>query len=388
MPVTIRDHRWFRAWLTAVALLLASTVSAQQIQTIDDVQRRIADTAHRLQTLKAEIDRTRLTKREVESALANARTQLGEREQELHQLQEKIDRFDQQLSRLGKNVKDAEGLLQETRQDLAYTLRARQRIGRQPALRVLMQQNELAEAQRLQVYNSYVLSAQRSQILRQTDILARLDNAQTEINKERNWLNHVQRKANTQKTNSAREAEKNQSLLADIDRQIAQKTQTADQLRSSQQRLQGLLQELQNETLDKSDYFESRKGEFSLPVADGQIQARFGDLKDVGQLRWNGWFIEAAAGDKVSAVADGEILYSAWLQGFGLLVILDHGDGYMSLYGGNRSVLVQPGEWVESGATIATVGDSGGQKNSGLYFEIRHNANALDPESWFRHDES
>lgn len=251
-----------------------------------------------------------------------------------------------------------------------------------------MQQDELAEAQRLQVYNSYVLSAQHAQIVRQTDILQRLGNAQRKVNKERNWLNHVQRKANSKKILSAREAEENQNRLADIDRQLQQKTQTAEQLRSSQQRLQGLLQELSDVTLNTSDYFESLKGEFSLPVADGQIQARFGDLKDVGQLRWNGWFIEANEGDKVLAVADGEILYSDWLQGFGLLVILDHGDGYMSLYGGNRSVLVQPGEWVESGATIATVGDSGGQKNSGLYFEIRHNASALDPESWFRHDES
>jgi len=105
-------------------------------------------------------------------------------------------------------------------------------------------------------------------------------------------------------------------------------------------------------------------------------------------LRWDGYFIEAGTGAAVRAIADGTVVYSDWLQGFGMLVILDHGDGYMTLYGGNREVTVRKEDWVQTGSTIATVGDSGGQKTSGVYFEIRHNATPVDPKEWVSTDNS
>jgi septal ring factor EnvC (AmiA/AmiB activator) len=131
----------------------------------------------------------------------------------------------------------------------------------------------------------------------------------------------------------------------------------------------------------QSGYFIAGQGRYPAPVK-GRLTARFGDIKSVGKLTWSGLFIEADMGVPVRAIADGEVIYSNWLQGFGHLVIIDHGDNYTSLYGGNREVTMPVGGWVESGATIATVGDSGGQTSGGVYFEIRHNAIAEDPEIW------
>ena len=145
------------------------------------------------------------------------------------------------------------------------------------------------------------------------------------------------------------------------------------------------MEELKALAIAQSGYFESGKGNYLLPVS-GTIKARFGDVKSVGRLHWNGLFVAAPAGRPVKAVADGEVVYSDWLQGFGMLVILDHGDDYMTLYGGNRDVIVADGTWIDAGATIATVGDSGGQTDSGVYFEVRHNAKPVDPEQWINTD--
>jgi len=175
--------------------------------------------------------------------------------------------------------------------------------------------------------------------------------------------------------------------LGEVQAQISTKTRTVATLKVDQARLQALMEELRNSQVAHSGYFASGQGSYPLPVA-GTIKARFGEVKSVGKLRWDGYFIEAGSGSPVRAIADGSVVYSDWLQGFGMLVILDHGDGYMTLYGGNRDVAVQKQDWVQTGSTIATVGDSGGQKTSGLYFEIRHNAAPVDPKEWINTNNS
>lgn len=120
-----------------------------------------------------------------------------------------------------------------------------------------------------------------------------------------------------------------------------------------------------------------------MPIA-GRVTNRFGSARSSGKLRWNGVFIEAEPGTPVTAVHYGRVVFSDWLRGFGLLLIVDHGDGYMSLYGHNEVLYRETGDWVTAGETIATVGDTGGQNRSGLYFEIRHAGKPTDPQHWCR----
>ena len=171
------------------------------------------------------------------------------------------------------------------------------------------------------------------------------------------------------------------SRLNKLDSTVQEKEQQVTNLKKDQERLSVLLDELRRKSLGASGFFAAGQGKYPWPVA-GKRLARFGDIKSVGKLTWTGMFITARNGASVRTIADGEIVYADWLQGFGMLVIIDHGDGYMTLYGGNRDLQVTVGEWVEFGARIATVGDSGGQNKTGLYFEIRHNARPIDPELW------
>jgi len=247
--------------------------------------------------------------------------------------------------------------------------------------KTLLQHDDPAKAQRLDVYRSYFFNAQQSQVRSAMAFLQGVEEARLTTLKDRNWLNHISDKATRQRESHALDAQTKRQKIDSIETILKDTTRTVAQLQQDQVRLQTLMEELESQQRSGSGYFAALKGQFELPV-DGDVTARYGDRKSVGKMRWNGWYIAASEGDAVKAVADGEVVYSDWLRGFGMLVILDHGDGYMTLYGGNRTVMPITGTWVESGSTIAEVGDSGGQNTSGLYFEIRHNAKALDPKDW------
>jgi septal ring factor EnvC (AmiA/AmiB activator) len=133
----------------------------------------------------------------------------------------------------------------------------------------------------------------------------------------------------------------------------------------------------------ESQHFASLKGKLKWPTK-GKLTEQFGSKRRVANLRWQGVMIKAKEGAKVRAVSHGRVAFADWLRGYGLLIIIDHGDGYMSLYGHNQSLYKETGDWVEAGDAIAIVGESGGQQKTALYFEIRHLGKPIDPEKWCR----
>ena len=233
------------------------------------------------------------------------------------------------------------------------------------------------------MYREYLFEAQQQTVTSAVRYLEKLEQAKHSAQKDRNWLNYIRDKASGQRLeHDQRALDKRQQIII-VEEQLQDQTRSVAQLQLDQQRLQQLMLELEAKRRDGAGYFASLQGQLDLPAV-GELKARFGQTKSVGKLKWDGWFIAAQSGTPVRAVADGEVVYSNWLEGFGMLVILDHGDNYMTLYGGNRDVMAQTGTWVTAGSTIAQVGDSGGQNTSGLYFEIRRNARALDPEKWLK----
>jgi septal ring factor EnvC (AmiA/AmiB activator) len=389
MTIFLVDARAVITWLALLfCTFLAANLRAEAPGDIDDVQQRITTTTEQLKLLNTEIDNAKSLKDTIQTNLQKSRSALGEKDNEVNQLTQQIDQFNHQLSTFESRIGETRTTIAATRQSLSAVLRAASQAGRHSTLKILLQQDNPADAARMQAYSGYITAEQRTMIEAQTLLLQQLKRAEMALKKDRNWLNHLRRKAHQQRDNVVLATRENSEKLAQIDRELTQKTQSAEQLTKDQARLQSLMDELQSAPTTTSGYFASLKGNMALPVTNGRLNARFGDRKDVGKLRWSGLFIQADADLDVKALADGEVIYGDWLQGFGMLVILDHGDGFMSLYGGNRTVLVRAGEWVESGSTIATVGDSGGQNTSGLYLEIRHNAEAVDPEEWIRLEKS
>ncbi len=349
--------------------------------TADDVASQIEDTTRRLEALDAQLAANRAERQRLAERLTEAETAAAERNTRVQGLDQDIGRFESTLTELETQIAAERATIELRRQQIATTVLQSHRAEDTNPVAVLLAHEDPALADRLSVWTGYVLRAQREQIRVQQVAIERIEAAQQRALKDRNWLAHIRRKATSQRdTQRAREAES----LADIstvDLRITETTRSVETLRADASRLSTLLDELRAAEQARSGYFEAGKGGWPLPV-QGRIDARFGDTKSVGRLAWEGWFIRADGGGDVTAVADGEVVYSDWLRGFGMLVIVDHGDGYMTLYGGNRDVTAQPGDWVESGATIATVGDSGGQSTTGLYFEIRHDAKPVDPALW------
>jgi septal ring factor EnvC (AmiA/AmiB activator) len=173
-------------------------------------------------------------------------------------------------------------------------------------------------------------------------------------------------------------------LLASLNAQFKEKDSKLKRLLEDEQRLAALVQQLQSELIlepiAKRPFAELR-GKLNWPVS-GPMTVKFGSKRNIGQLKWQGVVIASQAGTEVRAVSHGRVAFADWFRGFGLLLILDHGNGYMSLYGHNDSLFKEHGDWVEANEVIARVGRGSGQLGSGLYFEIRHNGKPINPTRW------
>jgi len=371
----------------SLLVLLAWPPAARSNDTLEGVEQEILSTTQRLKELDAELARSRALKKKLDKALSDTNDKVSERRTRISALKADIEKYNQQLDKLDAQIVVEQNNVTLRKHTLAESIRGAQRITSGRGLKVVLQNDNPAQANRLGVYTAYFMKAQKHAIKEQQAVLLKVEKARFEAQKNRNWLNHIKKKATSQYDSYKKESGKKQQSLGEVQSQITSKTRTVATLKVDQARLQALMEELRTAQVASSGYFISGQGNYPLPVS-GTVKARFGELKSVGKLNWEGYFIEADAGVPVRAIADGAVVYSDWLQGFGMLVILDHGDGFMTLYGGNRDVAVKNEDWIESGATIATVGDSGGQKTSGVYFEIRHNAKPLDPKDWIGADNS
>jgi septal ring factor EnvC (AmiA/AmiB activator) len=176
-------------------------------------------------------------------------------------------------------------------------------------------------------------------------------------------------------------------LLAELGKKIKNQENTLTDLETSRGRIENLLKSLGELLADiptspsETRPFVSLKGKLPWPV-NGPFMGSFGQPKNYGNLKWNGVLIQAELGTPVHVVSHGRVAFADWLQGFGFIIIIDHGEGYMSLYGHNESLFKQTGDWVQANEVIATAGDSGGQLLTGVYFEIRSRGKPVDPSKW------
>jgi septal ring factor EnvC (AmiA/AmiB activator) len=176
-------------------------------------------------------------------------------------------------------------------------------------------------------------------------------------------------------------------MLSKIALQMKQQRREIGRLQRNENRLSQLVAKLAHvlpATQPDSIPFKSLKGKLALPVK-GKVRNQFGTRRPESTMAWTGWFLRVPANQPVKAVAAGRVVYADWLRGFGNLLIIDHGQGYMSLYGNNETLYKQVGDSLRGGDIIAAVGSSGGNVDSGLYFELRFEGKPFDPGKWVRH---
>jgi len=316
--------------------------------------------------------------RDAEENVRSARGRLSD-------LRKRLDESDARLEALAADRARNEAALREQRDVLAAELRTAYVGGRQEQFKLLLSQEDPATLGRMLVYYSYFGRARAGKIAEIEGIVTKLDEDAAAESAERERLAALEAESRQELTAvDAARGERNRALKA-MNAQIRTSSDSIAKLKREAAALEKLVADLRRAMSDLpatgGQAFEKVRGRLAWPV-DGKITARFGQPRG-GGLQWNGVMIDAARGAAVKALYDGRIAYADWLPGMGLLIIVDHG-GYMSLYAHNEQLYKKVGDRVQAGDAIATVGDSGGRNQPGLYLEIRRGTRPIDPIPWFR----
>ena len=272
--------------------------------------------------------------------------------------------------------------LEARKKALAMQIMAAYRLGRESRLKLVLNQDSPALVSRTLAYYDYFSRSQAVQIEELKEVLQTLDQMQLNINVELSALNEVQKSLQAVLDKLKSQRADRQIIIDELSGQIGTDENRLTELQQDRKDLETLLEKLTNvlavipADLGKHSGPGALKGRLPMPLK-GPVKHAFGQTRSVG-LRWQGWLIAAQAGTEVRSIAYGRVAFADWLRGYGMLMIIDHGDGFMSLYGNNESLLHEVGDWVEPGGAISTVGSNPGS-GTGLYFEIRKNSKALDP---------
>tara|TARA_B100000676_G_scaffold294396_1_gene332306 strand:+ start:1151 stop:2311 length:1161 start_codon:yes stop_codon:yes gene_type:complete len=321
----------------------------------------------------------------VQADLREAELRISRLARELRSLEQKAGEARQRLARLEKEQAQLAREKQTQLDWLGKTVRASYQAGRQERIKLLLNQEQPDQIARLLRYQEYYQRARSDRLQVVNGELDELKAVSLRVEQARQTLldkrSEVQRHAD--KLQAAQKSR--QQSLASLNRSLDNRGASLSQLKRDQQQLEKLLQDMQRSLDDiPADLggkpFDKLAGKLPWPV-QGSISTGYNSARE-GALRWQGVILNAAAGTPVRAIHSGRVVFADWLRGYGLLTIVDHGSGYLTLYGYNQSLLREVGEWVSAGDSLALAGNTGGNRASGLYFEIRHRGKAVNPTRW------
>jgi septal ring factor EnvC (AmiA/AmiB activator) len=375
-------------YLTTLLLLGLAAVAAGQDsqgeltkvkeQELEEVRERISELKQSMDAAAEERDRLVGELQELEVAISEQRMRLKEIERDRQYTAGKKQKLDDELAEREQHL-DAES------EALAAQVRTAYMSGSQEKIKLLLNQRDPATLGRLMAYYSYLNDYRAENIEAVIGQIRKLDELRAQIAAEEARLTALAQARYDELGRLNKSQESRAELLASLRRKIASEGKEIEQLAAQEKDLTRLIAEL---STILSDYpisseqpFSEHKGRLTWPVA-GTLLHDFGQPRVGGNIKWNGVVLAAPRGREVRAVYHGRVAFADWLAGMGLLVIVDHGEGYMTLYGYNETVLKNTGDWVAPGDVIATVGDSGGQSQASLYFELRRGTKPEDPRRW------
>ena len=410
--------------LRALALVLLTCLTApafadQKAETQKQLDAARADVAE----LKKLLEKLQREKSGVQQELKRSETEMGQLQKQVDSLEDELKKSEVELQRLDQEKKKLQQSRLEQQRLIAIQARAAYQSGQQEPLRLLLNQQQPEQFSRTLTYYDYVGKARLEQLSAFNETLRQLANVEAEINSQQAELQAQKVSLDERREKLAAVRQDRQQALAKLNQQYGAGDRKLKAREQEQVELSRVLKTIE-ETLARQAReaeearrlaaleaqqartpgskplplgpsvssaggsvggpFAKAKGKLPWPV-DGRLVARFGSPRD-GDVRakWDGVLIGASAGSQVHAVHGGRVVFADWLRGAGLLVILDHGNGYLSLYGHNQSLLKDAGDIVKAGEAIATVGTSGGQDTPALYFAIRQQGRPSDPAQWCR----
>ncbi len=367
-------------------------------------QQELKDLRERIQSLQQELEQASEDRSDVADALKKSERRISDVNRSLRKLAARQNDLARALAALNEETRTTQMQLDEQEKRLDELLRERYMQGEGDALKLMLNGQDPSEVARNLEYYGYIGRARADLIGQYRASLARLGELKKKTQEKNDSLAQVKSDRIAQKHELESEKAERQDVLYKLSRQIRSHRKQIDTLVRDEKRLTRLIirlaalsraskvtappsgkpgqrvNKVADATLAGLDFMRLR-GKLALPVA-GEILRRFGQSREGGGPAWKGLFIRARQGTDVHAVGSGKVAFADWLRGFGNLLVIDHGDGYLSLYSNNESLYKQPGESVSAGDVVASVGATGGQDEPGLYFELRHQGKPFDPLSW------
>lgn len=374
----------------AAAIFTATLLFGQSCYTMADENQKkrqqLEQLGAEMQELRTLLEQFKGHRSELQNSLQESEVDIGEIQKKVRSIQQQLEKEQSELKSLQKERDSLKEAKRKQQKYIGQQIKAAYQIGQQKKIKVLLNQEHPDKISRALTYYDYFNQARTEQIDAYVNIISDLNNIEPQIAQKANTLINARNELGLQHKKLLSGKKQRQRSLSKINAAIKSKDQRLRQAAKDRTELEELLAAVEQTLANieiPSDYspFKSLKGKLSWPVA-GRPSNRFGSRRSNSSMRWQGVAIPATEGSEVNAIHHGRVVFADWFRGSGLLLIIDHGDGYMSLYAHNQSLLLEPGDWVDAGEVIATVGNSGGQKSAGLYFEIRHNGQPTDPKRW------
>lgn len=349
-------------------------------------RQQLQDLSQQIRSLKKQLGSTQRERSRAAQELRKVETEIGRIAAKLHTTRSNRDRHQHKL----KELQGEQATLRK-RQSLQKSLIAEQirsayTVGREGQIKMLLNQEDPQSLSRLITYYDYFNAARAKQLESYRATLTALSELIPEISAETSALSDAEQLLAKQRQQLEVQQQRRQRSLAELDQELSQQQSSLGNLDRQRKSLESILAAIEREITDiaiPSSYrpFKQMRGTMPWPVAGKRLN-RYGAARQGSSVRWQGIQIAGEEGSPVRTIHNGRVVYADWLRGAGLLIIVDHGNDYMSLYAHNQSLLRQEGDWVRGGEAIATLGNSGGQRRNGLYFEIRHKGQPTNPAYW------
>jgi septal ring factor EnvC (AmiA/AmiB activator) len=383
-PVT-RQPVAFAA-MVAVTCVLAAALALGQGGDTRETEAELAAVRAAIERVRAQVERDEIERDRLTKALRTAEQSIGAARAGLERLRRERAERAARRAELATQKRQSESEIRRGRAALADQVRAAYIIGREEPLRLLLNQEDPARAGRMLASYGYFGRARAGHIERIAASVRRLEELDAELASEEQRLASLEAERRAELTRLEQARARRGTVLASLTAESRSRTQSLAKLRDQKAALEKLLRELKRAMeafpVTGKEAFAKLRGKLAWPVA-GRLVARFGESR-AGGVKWDGVVVETERGTPVRSVHNGRIVYADWLPGLGLLAIVDHGEGYLSLYGHNERLYKAAGERVVAGDTIAAAGDSGGRSRPELYFEIRKGGKPVDPRPWFK----
>jgi len=368
--------------------IIALALISGQVFGQDNEQEKLAELQAELRARQQVLDNSKASAKELADVLKASELDIAKVAKKLTQTNDNLRQLQSEQQSLQQEQSSLKAAIRQQQSLLSSQLKSAFMAGHYDYAKMMFYQEDAKTFERVITYYQYLAKARQSEITKFKDNVARLETVTASLaEKAASLLALLDEQKNQRAVLLTRQNDRKKTL-AKLNQTIASESERIAALQEDEKALREAIeaariaaQRAAEAAQISLDGLAKLKGKLSAPV-EGRVRKLFGNRRQ-GQVRWKGIIIDGEEGDAVKSIASGKVLYADWLRGFGLVAIVDHGEGYMSVYGHNQALLKQAGDDVRRGENLALVGRSGGQASPNLYFEIRHKGKALNPTAWF-----